>query len=230
MICNYRIVAMAVAVVLSHAVTSHANVITVIDDFSVGSVNLSSTNGFNARQTESGLSTAHVVGGVRAIDFTNTSQYGTTSMNLGSDRLYLNYTGSTSNYIYLMYHAGQTSFPSTGLNIDLTDFVALHIEFSQLAYTQSAQLHLTDHWGNAKVSTKVLHAGGGTTLTFTPADFTSGYPSNLHTIWVYFGGSKYTSSPITTGIEQILLVTVPEPASIALLGLGSVALLRRRTR
>jgi len=88
--------------------------------------------------------------------------------------------------------------------------------------------------GDVTTSSVVATASGPISLAFSPDEqemFVAGHTSGIINRFSYNGSGWSNNGLINTGVNMgDMLVAVPEPASMAVVGLGVAALLRRRRR
>ncbi len=88
--------------------------------------------------------------------------------------------------------------------------------------------------GDVTTSSIVATASGPISLAFSPDEqemFVAGHTSGIINRFSYTGSGWTNNGLINTGVNMgDMLVVVPEPASMAVVGLGVAALLRRRKR
>lgn len=106
------------------------------------------------------------------------------------------------------WSAGIAPDSSMGLVVALQ-----HNEFSEPVVTYYAATTVVDN----------LYAWNSTAFTFTPTADDSSVR-----VFVYSFSGNNVDSHVYTAIDNVQLTAVPEPASLALLGLSAVMLLRRR--
>ena len=218
-------------VALFAAVSAHAAFDVNIDDFDVGAISLSSSPPSGVQQNESGLLTSSVIGGYRSTQI-NTCCFSTSIANPAGQAQITYPTGLTDNFIFFIYNNGGN--PGS-LDLDLSQMVAFHVDFTRVAASQSVQIYVFDANQNSRIATKSITAGVPTTLSFLPTDFTVGPPGIIQRIWLHISGDTF-NLPVddrTTLIDSFVLETLPEPDPrlLGFTAVGTLALfahLRRR--
>lgn len=229
---KYR--SLALVGVLALAVSAQA---VIIDDFTQGTYSLVADAGSpRAEAVRNGIA-ASLAGGQRDTMLEYVSGPLTVSANLGSGGVhFFNADSQTSGLLYLQYDGADgevetdlVQTPGTGLGLNLSTEMAFLLDFrfvnGGLASPLSVTITVTSsngsfsHTSNIASGTLVLHS-----VSF--ANFANANFSDVQRLDFVFNAPA--SADFT--LDLISTQPIPEPASLAVLGLGAAALIRRRRK
>jgi hypothetical protein len=134
--------ACALALALGLAGPAASTNIINIDDFESGAISVSSQNNVGDSQVETGLPSSSVVAGYRRTDLTASGTSPTTITSVSGRAEIVFPTVIAGNFIFFIYNNGDTSFPSTGINLDLSQIIAFHLDFPEVDTSRSVQITL----------------------------------------------------------------------------------------
>lgn len=219
---------MTVAIVLGFSLSQTQAAVVTIDDFAAG-VPLSTFGTTNA--INDGLH-AGVLGGYRD-----------TMVMASSGGLNIFYSPIIGNTIAFDGLAGSSGFYGSlydgpgldgSLNLDLLGGVStgnFSLVVLDINGTGTAHVNVLDNSGNTFSIVEHLNNGFAGTLNFDYADYLSGGVdlTDIKAITLVIASSGIADD-FTIGAFSATTVAVPEPATLTLLGLGSLMILRRRNR
>jgi hypothetical protein len=204
-----------------------------IDDFSSGSFTV--VAGSANPRVEAVRSGAGILGGERDVmlDWISGPQFASGIIN-GDGHLYMNTDAETVGRLYLQYDGFDGELendlvqtPGTGLNANLTGFTDFVFRFRAVNGTFGSDIATTIlvTSSTGTVSHTVFTGSGLNQVTTASFGSFSGVDwSNVQRLDFIFNGNM--SSDWTLDSIEV----VPEPATMAVLGLGAAALMRRRRR
>ncbi len=223
------------AVVTVLAIGSAAQATIVIDDFNspaAGWTLKAVTLGVPLTKSETGLS--GVYGGTRDTVYTvnGTGLFGT-SMDMGYGWCAQNNGSSSWSKATLTYNGGGGA---GGIGLDLTSGTEFSVDtwFDHVGYQKNSVLSLTLNDGSqtatvSKIWTTYQAIGDYGTETFLFTDFLVANPSlnlsSIDSIALYLETDMAGDYAMVTGLSTD---AVPEPATVCILGLGALSLLRRK--
>jgi len=243
------------AIVAAIALTANAQAVTIsIDTFDDALLNITQTGTTGGNATDPAVTfaettTAEAIGGVRETRVHVTSGSGANSANttINPGNLTWDLASSTGGHFHLLYGASTIDAAASALNLDATAADAFTSRFI-----------FTDLSGSIKISF-LMNAGEGSAESIWSASFNvdgaigAGGPASPLDYNVLFSSFELDSGTgafdlsdidgITYEVDADLVsrdwqidslsmttITVPEPSSTALLGLGGLALMLRRRR
>lgn len=237
--CCAAVLATLLLAPAAHAVVT--TTVTTIDDFSDGPLVLSLTPPSNGGTHSGGnYAVASIPGGERSIAFS--AYYAPGTLTVDTTDHALKFDNGSFALLYLGYGtffttdgAGMQNGGSHHMAIDMSNDVALRINvtrntggFTLNAMVDTQRVYNPDvYLGTSSVYGIVVAANQTGNIDIPLASFTGSVDwSDVDGLQLTFNPS-YVGSSFTIG--SITLVPVPEPASAALLALGGLALLRRRS-
>ena len=106
-----------------------------------------------------------------------------------------------------------------------TDTATLYFDGSLFSSTENVDaVHILSN-GNIVLSTVGDATLGG--ISFGAADLAE-YNPTTDVATLYFDGSLFTGAGASPNLDSVYVTSLPEPATIALLGLGSIVLIGRK--
>ena len=199
----------------------------VVDDYEVGPYTLNAVvSGQTYYHTQSGLPTSRVAGGVRHLEINSSAPPGSLQVTSGDIRL--NSTKYSANYYYVTYNgnpAGSGAGPM--LNLNLSGMSQFEVICNYLDRNIGIRINVRSGtvigtWYDITAGTGVLAAPLTSFSNYGSINWADIDKIQLEIMTGYIPGVDAHMESISN------FCIVPEPASISLLLVGGLALLRRR--
>lgn len=219
----------SIAIIAAVAASSHA---LLIDGYSDGAFR--ADNQTAATYTNTGNTSATVLGGQRVINYTRTS---VDQSPIGYDIVVSNTAGSTGLYVSngaqvdgtLALTYGNRTSNQLNTNLTSTPLIQFGVPFSDMGVPFDVTLFFNGGASSATRSAIATSANNSAqTLSFDFSGVSSALLADVDEIRIF--SDFPASADFTIRSVNAVAAPVPEPATLAALGLGAAALLRRRRK